>query len=70
MDNKHGNIAKDSLFCRNIIIFITAEMSPLNKNNFVEKVKRINSVLKTERVKNAFNNKDFIIPYFSSIFIS
>lgn len=69
MDNKHGNVSRDSLLCRNIIIFVTAEMSPLNKNYFTDKVKKINSILKIERVKNAFNNKDFIVPCFKSVFI-
>lgn len=61
-----GNIAVDSLLCRNIVFLIRNEMSSCNKKTFTEKVKRINHILNTNRVKNAFNQNKFIYPYWNS----
>lgn len=65
-DKVHGNIAVDSLLCRNIILLIGSEMSNKNKIKFRVKLENIYSILKIERVRVAFKQKHFIKPYWNS----
>lgn len=66
MNRDRADIAKDSLLRRNIIIFITLEMSKKNNKTYKERSHRINSVLNMTRVKDAFNRKEYIQPYWNS----
>ena len=65
-DVLYGNLAVDSLLCRNIILLINAEMSFKNKKKTVDKIKFINKVLSIKRVKEAFSQNKFITPYWNS----
>ncbi|MGD6802083.1 glycosyltransferase family 2 protein [Rossellomorea aquimaris] len=61
-------IAKDSLLRRNIIMFITLEMSNKNNKTYAERSKCIYSVLNMTRVNEAFKRKEYIQPYWNSKF--
>ncbi len=66
MDNRDGEIARDSLLCRNIILFIENEISPVNKKAFKSKFNKIRFVLNQVRVREAFENTSVHMPYFQS----
>lgn len=65
-DIEKANLARDSLLRRNIILFITLEMSKKNNKTYEESRKRIYSVLNMTRVSEAFSRNEFIQPYWNS----
>jgi hypothetical protein len=66
INDESSKVAKNSLLCRNIIIFLIIEMSSINEKTEVEKYKRIKEVLSNKRIADAFSNKKFISPYWNS----
>lgn len=65
-DHPCGIIAVNSLLCRNIVVLILSEMSPKNKKGLNEKIKIVNSILDLDKVKRAFEQEEFIYPYWNS----
>jgi len=66
LSREKADIAQNSLLCRNIILFITSELSKKNNKSFSDKFNRIYSVLSIDRVEQAFKSREFIKPYFNS----
>src|SRR5699024_1019810 len=65
-NKKHGNIAINSLLCRNIILLITSEMSKRNIKEFKEKKEEVYDILENNRVQESFRQDQFIKPYWNS----
>lgn len=65
-DIKYGEIAVNSLMCRNVILLIDSEMSTKNTKPFKDKVKKIYLILNMTRIKESFKQKQFILPYWNS----
>lgn len=66
INDEKSQVAKNSLLCRNIIIFLVIETSSINEKTEVEKYKRIKEVLSNKRIEDAFSDKKFISPYWNS----
>lgn len=64
--NSISETAIDSLLCRNIILLIQNEMSHGNTKQLADKISYINFALNNSRVRDAFNRKEFLIPYWNS----
>jgi glycosyltransferase involved in cell wall biosynthesis len=61
-----SRLSRDSLLCRNIIIFLIFELSRINSKSRKEKNIRVENVLSNKRIKAAFGNRKFIHPYWNS----